>query len=48
MLGVVYSMKTSSALVARTANTIRVKRAAGLVLISVAVNIINLRFVPFS
>ncbi|MGB9370669.1 MAG: hypothetical protein WCB79_01855 [Halobacteriota archaeon] len=48
MLGVAYSTKLSSVLVAKTVNTIWIKRAAGLVLIIVAVNVMNLRFIPFS
>jgi cytochrome c biogenesis protein CcdA len=45
MLGVAYSTKVSSALVAKTANTIWIKRAAGLVLLIVGVYLINQRFI---
>jgi cytochrome c biogenesis protein CcdA len=44
MLAVAYSTKVSSTLVAKTANTIWIKRAAGLVLLIVGVYLINQRF----
>jgi cytochrome c-type biogenesis protein len=45
MLAVAYSTKVSSTLVAKTANTIWIKRAAGLVLLIVGVYLINQRFI---
>ncbi len=47
MLAVAYSTKVSSTLVAKTANTIWIKRAAGLVLLIVGVYLINQRFFLF-